>query len=267
MADPYNTTVHVGGLSPLISVEDLRNFFAPFGDLHSVKVPVGKHYGLVHFVRKDDAERAIEKMQGFSICGSRIRLNWGTSEYDGHAAAQAAQVVALRAHSPSVQRIGSNGSFTQGQVIQSVQNIATQKFISQHGQPQVYTSYDGSSSHTSTNYTQAPSSVEEKLCASLGSRNGSSSEYVGHCSDERQENPFQRMRTVFSPFSPDLDVPDTRVGRHLSVPVSRSNGLPHPSKGCAPGFYPSAQDPESNSNGTGSNGTLNILSQFHSTWN
>jgi len=35
--DPYNTTVFVGGLSPLISEETLRAFFAPFGDLHYVR--------------------------------------------------------------------------------------------------------------------------------------------------------------------------------------------------------------------------------------
>lgn len=78
--DPYNTTVFVGGLSPLISEETLRTFFAPFGDIHYVKVPVGKHCGFVQFVRKADAERAIEKMQGFPIGGSRIRLSWGRSQ-------------------------------------------------------------------------------------------------------------------------------------------------------------------------------------------
>jgi RNA recognition motif-containing protein len=36
--DPYNTTVFVGGLSPLISEETLRTFFAPFGDIHYVCV-------------------------------------------------------------------------------------------------------------------------------------------------------------------------------------------------------------------------------------
>jgi hypothetical protein len=35
-SDPYNTTVFVGGLSPLISEETLRTFFAPFGDIHYV---------------------------------------------------------------------------------------------------------------------------------------------------------------------------------------------------------------------------------------
>lgn len=36
--DPYNTTVFVGGLSPLISEETLRTFFAPFGDIHYVRL-------------------------------------------------------------------------------------------------------------------------------------------------------------------------------------------------------------------------------------
>jgi hypothetical protein len=36
--DPYNTTVFVGGLSPLISEETLRTFFAPFGDIHYVRI-------------------------------------------------------------------------------------------------------------------------------------------------------------------------------------------------------------------------------------
>ncbi|EEB92826.1 hypothetical protein MPER_08607, partial [Moniliophthora perniciosa FA553] len=46
-----------------------------------VKVPIGKNCGFVQFVRKADAQRAIEKMQGFPIAGSRIRLSWGRSQY------------------------------------------------------------------------------------------------------------------------------------------------------------------------------------------
>ncbi|KZV76364.1 RNA-binding domain-containing protein, partial [Peniophora sp. CONT] len=85
--DPYNTTVFVGGLSPLIAEDTLRSFFVPFGEIHYVKVPVGKNCGFVQFVHKADAERAIESMQGFPIGGSRIRLSWGRSQYK---AAQAA---------------------------------------------------------------------------------------------------------------------------------------------------------------------------------
>lgn len=84
-----------------------------------MKVPVGKHCGFVQFVRKADAERAIEKMQGFPVGGSRIRLSWGRSQClsisifsywlamieihfctdkAAQAAAQAAQTAALQSH-------------------------------------------------------------------------------------------------------------------------------------------------------------------------
>ncbi|KAL0070246.1 hypothetical protein AAF712_002738 [Marasmius tenuissimus] len=97
ITDPYNTTVFVGGLSPLINEDTLRTFFAPFGDIHYVKVPVGKNCGFVQFVRKADAENAIEKMQAFPIGGSRIRLSWGRSQYKAaQAVAQAAQAAAMR---------------------------------------------------------------------------------------------------------------------------------------------------------------------------
>jgi len=38
------------------------------------------HCALVPFVRKADAERAIEKMQRFPVGGSWIRLSWGQSQ-------------------------------------------------------------------------------------------------------------------------------------------------------------------------------------------
>lgn len=38
--DPYNTTVFVGGLSPLIGEDTLRSFFAPFGEIHYVSSPL-----------------------------------------------------------------------------------------------------------------------------------------------------------------------------------------------------------------------------------
>ncbi|KAK7015233.1 hypothetical protein R3P38DRAFT_2996500 [Favolaschia claudopus] len=87
--DPYNTTVFVGGLSPLVGEEALRAFFMPFGQIHYVKVPVGKRCGFVQFVSKAAADRAITKMNGFPIAGRQIRLSWGRSQH------KAAQAVAL----------------------------------------------------------------------------------------------------------------------------------------------------------------------------
>jgi RNA recognition motif-containing protein len=46
-----------------------------------VKVPPGKSCGFVQFVRKADAERAIEALSGYSIGGSKVRLSWGRSAY------------------------------------------------------------------------------------------------------------------------------------------------------------------------------------------
>ncbi|PWN43020.1 hypothetical protein IE81DRAFT_108870 [Ceraceosorus guamensis] len=96
--DPNNTTVFVGGLSSLISEETLKTFFVPFGEITYVKIPPGKGCGFVQFVNKGDAQRAIERMQGFPIGGGRIRLSWGRSQGDkaaaaaANAAAQATQI-------------------------------------------------------------------------------------------------------------------------------------------------------------------------------
>ncbi|KAF7337242.1 hypothetical protein MSAN_02276700 [Mycena sanguinolenta] len=49
----YHTTVFLGGLSPLVS----ENTLVP---LREVPEAVGKHYGFVQFLRKSDAEGAIE---------------------------------------------------------------------------------------------------------------------------------------------------------------------------------------------------------------
>ncbi|GJJ07050.1 hypothetical protein Clacol_001249 [Clathrus columnatus] len=141
--DPYNTTVFVGGLSPLISEETLRTFFAPFGDIHYVKVPLGKHCGFVQFVRKADAERAIDRMQGFPIGGSRIRLSWGRSQcmlyysfvfcgYDRRVAiidkaAQAAAQAAQQAQTEHAARLAAALANSQGQsTLQLTQEQAIQ---------------------------------------------------------------------------------------------------------------------------------------------
>jgi len=42
--DTYNTTVFVGGLSPLISEETLRTFFAPFSNIHYVRGGSAPHH-------------------------------------------------------------------------------------------------------------------------------------------------------------------------------------------------------------------------------
>ncbi|KAJ7852522.1 hypothetical protein B0H14DRAFT_2580929 [Mycena olivaceomarginata] len=57
-----------------------------------------KRCGFVQFVRKVDAQKAIEKMQVFPIGGSRIRLSWGKSQYK----AAVAQIQETQLQSPPV---------------------------------------------------------------------------------------------------------------------------------------------------------------------
>lgn len=77
--DPNNTTVFIGGLSSLVSEDELRAYFQPFGSIVYVKIPVGKGCGFVQYVDRISAETAIAKMQGYPIGNSRIRLSWGRS--------------------------------------------------------------------------------------------------------------------------------------------------------------------------------------------
>ncbi|KAJ7874356.1 hypothetical protein B0H14DRAFT_2569309 [Mycena olivaceomarginata] len=65
-----------------------------------VKVPAGKHCGFVQFVKKADAERAIEKMQGFPVGGSRIRPSWGRSQYKAAQVAAQAALQSAAANAP-----------------------------------------------------------------------------------------------------------------------------------------------------------------------
>ncbi|UZJ51683.1 hypothetical protein CBS101457_001003 [Exobasidium rhododendri] len=113
--DPNNTTVFVGGLSSLISEDTLKTFFAPFGEIIYVKIPPGKGCGFVQFVQKQDAERAIERMQGFPIGGGRIRLSWGRSQGD-KAAAAAAQAMTQASQLTQYTSLTDFGALTPAQL-------------------------------------------------------------------------------------------------------------------------------------------------------
>ncbi|KAK7310869.1 hypothetical protein RJT34_08640 [Clitoria ternatea] len=76
-ADSTNTTIFVGGLDPSVTAEDLRQPFSQYGEIVSVKIPVGKGCGFVQFANRNNAEEALQKLNGTTIGKQTVRLSWG----------------------------------------------------------------------------------------------------------------------------------------------------------------------------------------------
>lgn len=76
--------IFVGDLSPEIETQQLREAFAPFGEISDCRVVrdpqslKSKGYGFVSFVKKTDAETAIATMNGQWLGSRAIRTNWAT---------------------------------------------------------------------------------------------------------------------------------------------------------------------------------------------
>ncbi|KAK7252050.1 hypothetical protein RIF29_35750 [Crotalaria pallida] len=82
--DSNNTTIFVGGLDSDIGDEDLRQPFLQFGEVVSVKIPVGKGCGFVQFAERKSAEEAIQALNGTVIGKQTVRLSWGRSPGNKH---------------------------------------------------------------------------------------------------------------------------------------------------------------------------------------
>ncbi|CAN0878963.1 Polyadenylate-binding protein RBP47 [Linum grandiflorum] len=77
--DSNNTTIFVGGIDSDVTEEDLRQPFSEFGDVVSVKIPVGKGCGFVQFANRKDAEEALQGLNGTVVGKQTVRLSWGRS--------------------------------------------------------------------------------------------------------------------------------------------------------------------------------------------
>ncbi|CAN8258811.1 unnamed protein product [Cochlearia groenlandica] len=74
-----NATIFVGGLDPDVTDEDLRQSFTQFGEVVSVKIPVGKGCGFVQFANRKSADDSIQSLNGTIIGKNTVRLSWGRS--------------------------------------------------------------------------------------------------------------------------------------------------------------------------------------------
>ncbi|CAF1929658.1 hypothetical protein Bca4012_072583 [Brassica carinata] len=74
-----NATIFVGGLDADVTEEDLMQPFSHFGEVVSVKIPVGKGCGFIQFGNRQSAEEAIGSLNGTVIGKNTVRLSWGRS--------------------------------------------------------------------------------------------------------------------------------------------------------------------------------------------
>ena len=82
-----DATVYMGNLPPNATEDDIRNFFAGYGDVVAIKIPSGRGCAFIQFALRQNATLAINNMNGFLLCmfflethslgGSRVKLSWG----------------------------------------------------------------------------------------------------------------------------------------------------------------------------------------------
>uniref|UniRef100_A0A6N2KGD2 RRM domain-containing protein n=1 Tax=Salix viminalis TaxID=40686 RepID=A0A6N2KGD2_SALVM len=75
--DSNNTTIFVGGIDSDVTDEDLRQPFSQYGEVVSVKIPVGKGCAFVQFANRKNAEDALQSLNGTTIGKQTVRLSWG----------------------------------------------------------------------------------------------------------------------------------------------------------------------------------------------
>ncbi|EFA06678.1 nucleolysin TIAR [Tribolium castaneum] len=106
--------IFVGDLSPEIETETLREAFAPFGEISNCRIVrdpqtlKSKGYAFVSFVKKAEAENAIQAMNGQWLGSRSIRTNWSTRKPPPPKTEKAAQ----RAKQPTFDEVYNQSSPT-----------------------------------------------------------------------------------------------------------------------------------------------------------
>jgi RNA recognition motif-containing protein len=70
------STAFVIGLAHKTLAIDVEDEFSFYGEISSCLIPQGKRICFVKFRNEADAERAIERMDGEKVDGSKIRVEW-----------------------------------------------------------------------------------------------------------------------------------------------------------------------------------------------
>ncbi|KAH9383184.1 uncharacterized protein LOC144158618 [Haemaphysalis longicornis] len=79
-ADPSNpggfSSIWVGNIQPEVGQVELRHLFGPFGDVYSIRILHDKHCAFINYTEESSAARAMEEMQGRSLCGATLVIRF-----------------------------------------------------------------------------------------------------------------------------------------------------------------------------------------------
>lgn len=79
--DPNNTVLVIRGITSDITREDLLAHFLSFGNIIYCRIDHSTAH--IKYLLRGSAERALLYMHGFTLCGSRIVIRWGSEEVSG----------------------------------------------------------------------------------------------------------------------------------------------------------------------------------------
>lgn len=86
MAD--TTTLRVSNLTKAVTEADLRDLFERFGRIRHVSLPLDfeknpKGYAFIAFVRREDAEKAMDRLQGYGYDHLILKIEWAKPPREG----------------------------------------------------------------------------------------------------------------------------------------------------------------------------------------
>nr|XP_053629096.1 uncharacterized protein LOC128686284 [Cherax quadricarinatus] len=81
-SSPTNCTVYCGGITNGLSEELMQKTFAPYGQIHEIRVFKDKGYAFVRFSTKESATHAIVSVHNSEINGQPVKCSWGKESGD-----------------------------------------------------------------------------------------------------------------------------------------------------------------------------------------
>lgn len=79
-SNPPSRHLWIGNLSHSLDENTLARQFLQFGELDSIAFQPGRSYAFVNFKNEDDAYAAIRELQGFSVAGNPLRIEFAKAE-------------------------------------------------------------------------------------------------------------------------------------------------------------------------------------------